>query len=1317
MLGSTSPRRFTLRRTALVGILVAAIGALTFTGATAANAVNGDSVGTWSDIQGQVNLGYTPLHLSQDINYNSSGGNSILRIPGDEVIDLNGHTMNMRGILLGRGATVTFEDLSAGGGGAVATNGVGNGVPGIDVGQSSTLNIEDGVSVRATGAADYAGIGSGADVSDPQDLGGSTKLSGVGTINVNDGSLNVFATGGAAAIGGGTGLAGGTLNIAAGSTVTATADPGQSVIGAGHGGSGFGSLDVAGNLDISTGQTMDVPSGASATIDSTGSITGDDDGDGSLTVEGSIANAGAITLPDNHINGASNVIGNNFVVTFNANHVDEVGSLPADGDSVVEDVLAPTLSAGNRSEPTDYTGPGDYRSGWLDNDDPWTKDTVLTEDVTVYGTWTPLTSITVGALKSSAPNGSSVGLTVTGQGPSGLTDDQSTYATFTSSVVGDTFGTASVHLVGTGPHIITAHVTSHTDSGTHLVSTNTVTVTGTGPVASAMTITPVKPTIQAGVVSSFVVSGKDAAGIALGDITNQVTWSGISASKHDSVDPTTNEPIFGTSGTRTLKATIGKHSISTTVKVVAGAPTTLSFVKPATTAVAGAAVSFTVDAKDFAGNSVGDVTSHSTFTIQSPASGETAVGYPVTFTLAGARSVTITDGAASATLPITVTPGRGATFNNIYTTYIFDPQNGGAAGATEVYNKAITGGFTVQDAFGNVFTDTQLADTLQIGLETYPDYVPITTHNVISKNSVSWVQAGTYYVHLTDGDADADLLRSVAPGDAVAGKLTFNFPSATQYVGQAFSLSAFPSDSQGNATGDAVSATLTGGDKNIQFSGSDVTATVTLKTTGKHSVSASADGYTKLTQSFTAIQDTATPSFSSDPITASVSSTFDVTLPTGGSGVAPSGSVTLHYGSKSIKETTSGGLMEFPLPALKVGKYTFYASYSGNPLYKPTTSAKVSVKVVPGDVSYLKFVKAPTSVVAGTTTTYTVDGYDVHNNLIGVDTNATFAISDPGTDDSVTSVDKVKLTKVGAETITATDGTITADSHVTVKIAPASQLQPGGPDYDSTTGKYTITAGVPFTVTATATDQFGNSYGDVSTSLKFTSETSSTDKFVKNVGTLTLAENHGITAKYGAASFGFVVVVNPAAAATGKYVFADLPATTNVGAELGLDVYSADAFGNLVSAIDPADAPVTITPDAPINSAHNTVTFGTLGTYKVTAVTGGVTITKTIKVVKGNVDVELAPGAIVSALGQHLTVTVTTPTGNIIPTGTVVLHFGTRTFSALTLASGSGNTASATFTFTGPAVGSYKVYVTYSGNADWNSTTTSKSTISVGAAV
>jgi uncharacterized protein YfaP (DUF2135 family) len=80
-------------------------------------------------------------------------------------------------------------------------------------------------------------------------------------------------------------------------------------------------------------------------------------------------------------------------------------------------------------------------------------------------------------------------------------------------------------------------------------------------------------------------------------------------------------------------------------------------------------------------------------------------------------------------------------------------------------------------------------------------------------------------------------------------------------------------------------------------------------------------------------------------------------------------------------------------------------------------------------------------------------------------------------------------------------------------------------------------------------------------------------------------------------------------------------------------------------------------------------------------------------------------------------VTVTTPTGNITPTGTVVLHFGTRTFSALTLANGSGNTASATFTFTGPAVGSYKVYVTYSGNADWNSTTTAKSTISVGAAV
>ena len=1290
-----SPRHRTLRRTALVGILVAAIGGLSLTGATAANA--DDIVATsWSDVVADLSAQDSPIQLAPDLGTVSvDTGLAFLKTYADVTLDLNGNHLVTQGVIVSSGTTLTVIDSSVAGTGVLIADGSPQGRPGIADPSGSAVVIDSG-EVDATGSYQQPAIGSGNGIVDPSS---QTTQHGIGTISVNGGVVKAVAGADAAALGGGSGQPGTSVTIAAGAVVTATAG-GSYVTGGGNSNTTFGSLVVAGTLNITSGSGLTVPIGGTATVASTGIIQGA----GSVYAAGTLANGGIIRTET--VSG--DITGNSYFITFNPNLAFESTATPGSVDFVT--VYAPSFSAAEASEPTNITAQGDYVFGWSPSADgtagPWDETATLTGDITVYAQYTPLTSITVSAENSSASEAGSIALSATGHGPSGTTNDQSSFATYTSSDPSDTFGVQGIVLGTPGTRHVKAHVTSQADPTTTLDSTNTATVISTGPFVSGMTIAPLNPIIRAGDDSSFVVDGKDANGNDIGDITWEVTWSGLSASKGDSIDDT-NEPVFGKIGTRTLKATIGTQSVSTTITVVPGAVAHITFVKPAKTATAGIPVAFTVDGTDIAGNSLGDITSHCTFASAIPASGETSSGNTVTFTLAGSRGVVAADGMVGSGGSITVVHGAASQI-----TFAEHPLDV-TAGTSLTYTP------TVADAFGNLFTAAEVLKTLVIAPFYRTPAIP-DPNQVVSKNKVTFKQAGTVNLRFTVGSASASQDQNVDPSPTVPKRLTFDFPTTTTLVAGALDFAAYPSDAEGNATGDAVSAAFATSSSTATLSATTGTGTtVGFAKAGKFTISASAPGYTKLSQTITVDQDTSIPTFPTSNITASIPSSFQVSLPVGASTRGPSGKVTLHFGSKSLTATVvtdDPSVATFSLPALKPGKYTFSASYSGDHEYKAKTTAKVSIRVVAGPVDHLAFVKPPTTVVAGATTTYVVDGYDINDNLNAAESTATYSVTaeDSANGESVVGA-AVTLTNVGTRTVTASFGGFEISTTVRVVAGAIHTINFRGPvplwDASSTS----------FNVYFDGGDAYGNAVPDPTAHVKIHSSFAS-DVIAKNIVKFTQAGTRHLTFTDGAGtgSIDFPVgASSPVEKITFGHTFAPKQ-VVYLNQPYDISAYPSDPFGNIANNAEEWDNPdlsYTIPGghyelSHPVLNGGPDVSFSTLGEHKVTANflwngTKELHVSETFDVVKDAATIVWPTTPLPIESTQTFSIHVNAGASGITPTGTVTIHYGSHSISGFL----SGGETS--INVPPLAEGTYAFYVVYGGDVAYNPKTTPKVNIPV----
>ncbi|WP_166996842.1 InlB B-repeat-containing protein [Paramicrobacterium fandaimingii] len=355
-------------------------------------------------------------------------------------LDLNGYSLtttgatSSAGITVERGSTLAIQDSGTGGtitatGGALAP-----GLGGADSSDGGTIKIAGGI-VIATGGFDGAGIGGGYEGTagtttiaggtitatggfDAAGIGGgyygtagTTAITGgtviatggesgagigggyhntsSGTITITGGTVTATGGDGSAGIGGGYIGDGAAVSIGAGADVTASSSDGIAV-GSGSGGTSFGSLSNAGSLTIPSGKGITVPD--TTTITNSGTITVDGtidnagviEGSGTLAGAGSIANSGAITQSVT-VRDTLSVTGNNYLLTFDANNADAMGT-PENMR-----VYAATLDAAEASLPTKQPSLDEHTfTGWYSAPtagEEWNETTIITGDATLYAQW------------------------------------------------------------------------------------------------------------------------------------------------------------------------------------------------------------------------------------------------------------------------------------------------------------------------------------------------------------------------------------------------------------------------------------------------------------------------------------------------------------------------------------------------------------------------------------------------------------------------------------------------------------------------------------------------------------------------------------------------------------------------------------------------------------------------------------------------------------------------------------------------------------------------------------------------------------------
>ena len=235
----------------------------------------------------------------------------------------------------------------------------------------------------------------------------------------------------------------------------------------------------------------------------------------------------------------------------------------------------------------------------------------------------PLDHIVVAPATASIAAGGSQAFTATGYDAYGNSlGDVTSATTFSISPSGSCTG-ASCGATTVGSYTVTG-----TDSGKSATASLSVTA---GPLAS-ITVSPATATITSGGSQAYTAAGFDAYGNALGDVTSATTFA---------IAP--NGSCTGASCTATVS---GAHTVTGTDSGKTGTasltvnpgPLDHITVSPAAgTIMAGGSQAYTAQGFDGHGNSLGDVTSSTTFTV---APNGSCTGASCSATVAGAHTVT-----------------------------------------------------------------------------------------------------------------------------------------------------------------------------------------------------------------------------------------------------------------------------------------------------------------------------------------------------------------------------------------------------------------------------------------------------------------------------------------------------------------------------------------------------------------------------------------------------------------------------------------------------------------------------------------------------
>ncbi len=703
----------------------------------------------------------------------------------------------------------------------------------------------------------------------------------------------------------------------------------------------------------------------------------------------------------------------------------------------------------------------------------------------------------------------------------------------------------------------TANVCAATKVGAHTVTgvdngqTSTASLTVTAGPPDHLSVSPASATIGSGSSQTYTAEALDQYDNELGDVTSSTTFT---------IAP--DGSCAGTScsaslaGTHTVTGTSGSLAGTAQLQVVASALVATVAISPASaTIAAGASQTYTAQGYDASGNSIGDVTSSTTFSIGPDGS---CTGNTCTATAAGSHQVTGTAGSGTGAASLTVT---GASVDHL----VVSPSTATiSAGGSQAYTAAAF------DRYGNALGDATANTTFTIA----PDgsctsstcTATVDGGHTVTGTSVGAVGTATLTVSSTTVDHIV-----VSPGSAsivAGGSQAYTaaaFDASGVFLGDVTGSTSFSIAPDGSCAGNVCSATVAGAHTVTGTSGGK-TASASL------AVSAGAVDHLALSPASATIGPGGSQAY-----TAQARDRYDNSL----------GDVTA---ATTFAISPDGSCSGATCTASAAGVHTVTGTDAGQ-------AGTASLQVSSGTLDHIVIGPATATITAGGSQAYTAKGYDANGNPLGdVTSSTTFTILPDGSCAGATCT----ATVAGGHTVTGSDAGKTSSATLTVTAGALDHLALS----PATTA---IAAGGSQAYLAQGRDRYDNSLGDLTTSTTFA--IAPDGSCAGATCTATVAGAHAVIGSSVGATGTASLQVN--AAALDHISLSPATATIPAGTSQTYSAAGFDQYGNALGDLT-GSTTFTIAPDGSCTGAGCTTTAG--GSHTVTGANNGKTAIATLAV-------------------------------------------------------------------------------------------------------
>jgi peptidoglycan/xylan/chitin deacetylase (PgdA/CDA1 family) len=696
-------------------------------------------------------------------------------------------------------------------------------------------------------------------------------------------------------------------------------------------------------------------------------------------------------------------------------------------------------------------------------------------------------------------------------------------------------------------------VGAHTVSASNGAAGGKASLTVSAGPLDHLVVSPASAQIIAGQSQAYKAEGFDSAGNDLGNLTAQTTFT---VSPNGSCQAALCQAQ--TAGTHTVNAVDAAATGQASLTVSAGSLAQIAITPKTAQIKSGQSQIYSATGYDQFGNSLGDVTAQTTFSITPDGSCQGASCQAAT---AGEHTVSASDAGLGDQAKLAVAPGPLARLE-------ISPKTASTtAGEAQTYKAE---GF---DAAGNDLGDL----TEQTSFAIAPD-------GSCQGASCSVTSAGPHAVSASDGGFgdSAQLAVNAGPFD----HLLIAPKTALILAGESQAYSAEGFDQFGNDLGDVSSSSTFA----IAPSGSCAGALCSAGDSGPHTVTASKDSSSDQAQ--LSVQAEAPSSIVISPksagITAGETQSYEVEA-FGATG-NDLGDVTAQTSfSISPDGSCQGASCEATIP----GQHTVSATLGG-------LEDQAALSVLSGPLDHLVLAPETATITAGESQTYKAEGFDaVGNDLGDMTAQASFSIDPNGSCEGASCT----ATVAGPHTVSASVEGATGAAQLAVSPAPF--------DYLTIAPKTaSITAGQSQLYSAEGFDKYGNDLGDVSATTSF-SITPDGDCAQSECSAGAAAQHTVIASRDGASDEAQLGVQ---AGPTSRIAISPQVPSITAGDSQSFAVEAFDQSGNDLGDVT-AQTTFSITPDGSCQEA--TCTALKAGPHTVTASEGGLLDETTLQVNPG----------------------------------------------------------------------------------------------------